>query len=171
MVVLFVIKTSSKFSGIFCVIILYNLQTFYKCFVAFCFLLPLKNTFKDCKIGNKRVGEFKQSSYCCPFKATTLENTHKNLSVTDGIFLRFQYLVQNISDFSFLEMPPEPAALLLSILNADSSHPLRGDLIFLQRAASDLKPTLIDEMGDFALWQISEVTVFHKIVSQSNFKT
>lgn len=123
------------------------------------------------KLEIKEVGEFKQSSYCCPFKATTLENTQKNLSVTDGIFLRFQYLVQNISDFSFLEMPPEPAALLLSILNADSSHPLRGDLIFLQIAASDLKPTLIDEMGDFALWQISEVTVFHKTVSQSNFKT
>lgn len=48
-------------------------------------------------------------------------------------------------------MPPEPAALLLSILNADSSHPLRGDLIFLPMAASDLKPTLIDEMGDVAL--------------------
>lgn len=48
-------------------------------------------------------------------------------------------------------MPPEPAAILLRILNANSSHPLRGDLIFLQIPASDLKPTLIDEMGDFAL--------------------
>lgn len=53
MVVLFVTKMGSKFSGVFCVITLYNLQTFHKCFVAFCFLLPLKNTFKCCKIGNK----------------------------------------------------------------------------------------------------------------------
>lgn len=65
--------------------------------------------------------------------------------------MRFQYLVQNISNFSVLEMTSKPAALLLSILNVDSSHPLRRDFIFIQTTASDLKPSLIDEMGDFAL--------------------
>lgn len=52
----------------------------------------------------------------------------KSLSITNSILLRFQCLVQTL-DSSFLEMPSEPAAILLNILEADHSHPLRTGFI------------------------------------------
>lgn len=97
MAVLFVIKMSSEYSGICRAVFPSNLQPLYKHFCSLCSLPSIKNTFKHYQIRNrKRYVSLYTVKLLSPEKIQT-----KSVSISNGIFLRFQCLVQNVRDSSF----------------------------------------------------------------------